>query len=472
MIRSRLSHMQSTIHFYGGAGSVTGSNFLFTPSTVEGLESNLRILVDCGLFQGKHTFEDKNWDPFPFDPKTISVLVNTHAHIDHIGRIPKLVREGFRGKIISTEATRALAEPLLLDAMELSHLTAKRIRKEPLYDEQDIAQAMRQWEGVPYHQPQDLGGGVALELLDAGHILGSAMARFTRHGGGQARSIVFTGDLGGGNSPLLSPVESPTGVDYVVMESVYGDRMRQDDKHRRDLLENIIEEAVAKGDTLLIPAFATERTQDLLFEIRELMQEKRIPSMPVYLDSPLAEKITAAYMAYPQYFSDEMQKRIASGERIFSFPELHFVQDAVASQKIAEVSGAKIIIAGSGMSNGGRIVAHESRILPDENSTLLIVGYQAAGSLGRRLSEGVKSVEIHRTTIPVRCTVETMYGYSAHMDGEQLLDFVNKVAGSLTEVFVVMGEPASSGFLAQRIRDYLGVKAVAPEAGDKAEIDF
>lgn len=470
------SNMQSTIHFFGGAGSVTGSNFLLeagSPPTSLGT-TKIRILVDCGLFQGKYSFEDKNWEPFPFDPKSISVLVNTHAHIDHIGRIPKLVHEGFRGPIISTEATRALAELLLLDAMDLSRATAKRIGKEPLYDEQDIAQAMQQWEGVPYHQPRDLGDGVSLELLDAGHILGSAMARFTRlpaqAGGG--KSVVFTGDLGGGNSPLLPPHEEPTGVQYLVMESVYGDRMRHDDKHRRDLLENIIEEAVAKGGTLLIPAFSTERTQDLLFEIRSLMVEKRIPSVSVYLDSPLAEKITAAYLEYPQYFSDEMQKRIASGEKIFDFPELHFVQDAAESQKIAEVPGTKIIIAGSGMSNGGRVVAHENQILPDEKSTLLIVGYQAAGSLGRRLVEGATSVEIRGASIPVRCSVQAMYGYSAHMDGEQLLDFVNKVAGSLKEIFVVMGEPASAGFLVQRIRDYLGVKAVAPEQGEKAEIDF
>ena len=453
--------MQSTIHFFGGAGSVTGSNFLLDTG-------KQKILVDCGLFQGKHSFEDKNWEPFPFDPKEISILINTHAHIDHIGRIPKLVREGFAGKIISTEATRALAEPLLLDAMELSARTAEHIGKAPLYNEQDIAQAMRQWVGVSYHQPQEMAGGILVELLDAGHILGSAMAKFTRDG----KTLVFTGDLGGGNSPLLAPLEEPTGANYLVMESVYGDRMRQDEKHRRDLLENIIEETAAKGGTLLIPAFSTERTQDVLFEIRELMLERRVPLMPVYLDSPLADKITAAYVAHPQYFSPEIQKRIAGGEQIFTFPELHFVDNAEESRKLQQEQGPKIIIAGSGMSNGGRVVAHEARVLPDSHSTLLIVGYQAAGSLGRRLSEGATSVEIKGEVIPVQCKVETMYGYSAHMDGEQLLEFVNKIQASLAEVFVVMGEPASSGFLVQRIRDYLGLKATAPEAGEQATIEF
>jgi len=457
--------MQSTIHFYGGAGSVTGSNFLLDTGAK-------KILIDCGLFQGKHSFEETNWEPFPFEPKDISVLINTHAHIDHIGRIPKLVKDGFRGPIYSTEATRALAEPLLLDAMQLSARTAEHLGKEPLYTQKDIVQTMQQWQGIPYHSAQDLGDGVVLELLDAGHILGSAIATFAREG----KKIAFTGDLGGGNSPLLAPVEVPKDITYLVMESVYGDRTRQDDSRRRDVLENYIEDTNARGGTLLIPAFSTERTQDLLFEIRSLFLEKRVPSMPVYLDSPLAQKITAAYLAYPQYFSEEMQKRIAGGERIFDFPELEFVEDGSESEKIRHKPGAKIILAGSGMSNGGRVVAHEAAVLPDEKSTLLVVGYQSAGSLGRRLIEGAKKVDIKGEEVSVRARVEAMYGYSAHMDGEQLLEFVNQTAdvapAVLKEVFVVMGEPAASGFLVQRIRDYLSIKATAPEAGESAGVEF
>ena len=467
--------MQSTIHFFGGAGTVTGSNFLFDTG-------EKKILVDCGLFQGERAAEVGNWEPFPFDPKEISVLVNTHAHIDHIGRIPKLVKEGFVGKIISTEATRALALPMLIDAMNLSTHTAEHLGKEPLYEQKDIDQAMRQWEGVSYHEAQDMGGGVSMQFLDSGHILGSAMVEFTRGD----KKIVFTGDLGGGNSPLLPLAESPQSIQYLLMESVYGDRMQSDDQtDRKGQLENIIEDTVARGGTLLIPAFSTERTQDLLFDIRELMLEKRIPSVPVYLDSPLAEKITAAYTAHPQYFSDALQARIKGGEHIFSFPELHYVESSAESQKIGNTKGSKIIIAGSGMSNGGRVQAHEREVLPDAHSTLLIVGYQAAGSLGRRLAEGAKSVSIHgapgqaNTTVAVACKVEKLYGYSAHMNGEQLLEFVNKINDgkegtpeALREVFVVMGEPASASFLAQRIRDYLGVKATTPHAGEHAEIEF
>lgn len=399
-------------------------------------------------------------------------MINTHAHIDHIGRIPKLVRDGYKGKILSTEATKALAEPMLYDALELNRRDAAKRHREPLYSEADIAQALSQWETTSYHEPRDLGDGVTFEFFNSGHILGSAMAKFTRQTEGKDRSIVFTGDLGGGNSPLLALAEEPKGIQYLVMESVYGDKKREDDSHRRDNLENYIEESISRRGTLLIPAFSTERTQDLLFDIRTLMLEKRIPSVPVYLDSPLAEKITAAFERFPRYFSKEVQKRVEDGEHIFSFPELHYVDTPQESEDLYKKDTSKIILAGSGMSNGGRVVSLEKELLPNETTTLLIVGYQAAGSLGRRLVEGAKKVSIQGEEVLVKCKVEKLYGYSAHMDGEQLLEFVNSVSDSLEEVFVVMGEPASASFLVQRIRDYLGTRATSPEVGNSAVIQL
>ena len=454
---------QSTVYFFGGAGTVTGSNFLLDGG-------NSKFLIDCGLFQGEHSFDDANWKPFPFDPNSITHLINTHAHIDHIGRIPKLVKDGYTGRILSTEATKALAGPMLMDAMELSKRTAEKIGKEQLYDEHDIAQALSQWDTVPYHKVVELGDGFTVELLDSGHILGSAMAKFVRGG----KSMVFTGDLGGGNSPLLPLCENPAGIDYMVMESVYGDKIQKDKERETRLaaLTKYIEDVASRGGTLLIPAFSTERTQDILFDIRELMMGKKIPSMPVYLDSPLAEKITESYEAFPQYFNDAMQARIKAGEHLFRFAELRYVHDARESRGVSSHQGAKIIIAGSGMSNGGRVVSHEADILPDPHSTLLIVGYQAAGSLGRRLAEGNKAVTIKGSKISVRSRVETLYSYSAHMDSPQLLEFVEKIGPSLKQIFVTMGEPASSAFLVQRIRDYLGTKAMAPEEGSKAEIEL
>jgi metallo-beta-lactamase family protein len=451
--------MQSTLYFYGGAGQVTGSNFLLETG-------GAKILVDCGLMQGVH--EEKNWESFAYDPKEISHLIVTHAHLDHIGRIPKLVKDGFKGTIISTKATEALAEPLLLDALEIVNHTAERRGRDSLFEEADVAGAMKLWRGIGYQEKISLPDDVELELLDAGHILGSAMVRLTR----AKRSIVFTGDLGGGNSPLMAPTHEVSECSYLVMEGTYGDRARPEDTERREQLENIIEESVARGGTLLIPAFSTERTQDLMYEIRTLMVEKRVPSVPVFVDSPLAERITRAFRAHPEYFAQDIRARVEGGEDIFGFSELRFVKDVEASRKIKDTPNPKIILAGSGMSSGGRVLAHEREYLPDPQSTLLIVGYQAAGTLGRRLIEGAKSLELHKEKIPVRAKVETLYGYSAHRDGEGLVEFANHAAQHADEVFVVHAEPSAASFLVQRIRDYLGVKASAPEAASKVVLEF
>ncbi|MDO8548126.1 MAG: MBL fold metallo-hydrolase [bacterium] len=452
---------QSTIYFYGGAGSVTGSHFLLDTG-------GAKLLVDCGLFQGREAAEETNWSEFPYDPKEIQYLINTHAHIDHIGRIPLLVKRGFKDKIISTEATKAIAEPLLLDSMELLAHVARQSGREPLYDEKDIAVAMKLWEGHAYHEKISLPDGITLEFLNSGHILGSAMVKFSREG----KSIVFTGDLGGGNSPLLKESEIPKGIDYLVMESVYGNRIQAQKEHRREALEDVIEDVAKRNGTLLIPAFSNERTQDLLFEVRTLMVEKKVPSMPVFIDSPLAQKITEAFLRYPNYFSNDIRARVEAGENIFNFPELKFVEGMEESRAIDSAPNPKIVVAGSGMSNGGRVRSHQMHILPDPNSTLLIVGYQSAGSLGRRLIEGLTIADFRGEKIPVKCKVEAIYAYSAHMDGEQLVEFVNGIGAPLKQVFVVMGEPIASSTLVQRIRDYLGVKAIAPEAGENAKIDF
>jgi metallo-beta-lactamase family protein len=386
---------QSTIFFYGGAGAVTGANFLLD-------SGKNKILVDCGLRQGRDDDEAENWKPFAYNPAEVSHLIITHAHIDHIGRIPKLVKDGFKGTILSTPATKAIAEPLLMDAMEIMAHEARNAGRELLYEASDVKKAFELWQPLEYHHKMQLPDDIELELMDAGHILGSAMVRLTRGG----KVFVMTGDLGGGNSPLLGATDKLTDADYLMIESVYGDRTRPEDKNRRDLLENVIEDSVARGGTLLIPAFSTERTQDLLFEIRTLMMEKRIPTVPVYVDSPLAQKVTRVFEQYQK--TD------------FSFPQLHFTETVEESAQIKDKPTPKIVLAGSGMGSGGRIRSHERYVLPDPKSTLLIVGYQAVGTIGRRLLDGEKTIKLERDTVKVVSPIEAIFGYSAHMDGEGL----------------------------------------------------
>lgn len=439
---------------------MTGSNFMLDTGAQ-------KILVDCGLQQGTH--EEKNYEPFAYDPSSCSHLFISHAHLDHVGRIPFLVKSGFTGKIISTIATHDVAEFIMRDALSLMVRAQEHGAPPPMYAEQDIDAALKLWEPRGLHEPLELEGGVTHEFYDAGHILGSAMSKFSR---GQ-KTLVVTGDLGGGNSPLLPPTEALPAPDYLVIESVYGDRTRPEDKNRKEALQAIIEKTIARGGTLLIPAFSTERTQDLIYEIRSLMMDKKIPSVPVFLDSPLAQKITETFEHNSEYFAPALQARVAAGEKIFHFNELKFARDTNESRAIQHMEGPKIILAGSGMSNGGRVLSHERYVLPDEKSTLLIVGYQAVGTIGRRLLEGEKKLHAGKgEVIPVRAHVETLYGYSAHRDSEGLLELVEGAKETLSQVFVVEGEPAAAGFLAQRINDYLGVKATAPDEGDSVTIEL
>ncbi len=452
--------MQSKITFYGGAGSVTGSNFMLDTGAQ-------KVLIDCGLQQG--TREEDNYKPFAYTPSECTHLFVSHAHLDHVGRIPFLVKSGFTGQIISTHATRDVAEFIMRDALSLMIRAAEHGAPPPIYDEQDIDAALKLWRTRGLHEPMELKDGVTHEFYDAGHILGSAMSKFSRGD----KVLVVTGDLGGGNSPLLPHTEALPKPDYLVIESVYGDRTRPEDKDRKEAFEDIINKTIGRGGTLLIPAFSTERTQDLIYEIRSLMQDRKIPSVPVFLDSPLAEKITMTFEHNAQYFAGALQERVKAGEKLFEFDELKFARDTRESRAIQGHKGPKIILAGSGMSNGGRVLSHERYVLPDPDSTLLIVGYQATGTIGRRLLEGER--ELHPgqgEVIPVRAHVETLYGYSAHRDSDGLLALVEGARDSLSHVYVVQGEPAAANFLAQRINDYLGVKATAPKATDTVTIEL
>jgi len=451
------------ITFAGGVGSVTGANFLLQVD-------DTKILIDCGLIQGSREADLKNREPFPYEPRDIDYLFVTHSHMDHIGRIPKLVREGFRGEIYSTPVTKEIATFMFADALSVMRIHEKERDLAPLYEQQDVDQALSQWKEIPYHESKTFGG-FSVFARDAGHILGSAMLEFTLDIGGAQKKLVFTGDLGNSPSLLLRDTEKITDADYLVMESVYGDRNHENKDEREEKFAQIVKETIARNGTLVIPAFSLERTQMILYLLNNLMEDGHVPEVPVYLDSPLAIKITEVYGRVSKHFNDEVKKEILGGDDIFDFPTLKRTMKREESEKIAHIPGAKIVIAGSGMSEGGRVAYHEADFLPDPNNTLLLVGYQGVGTLGRKLIEGLKSVKIHKKEIKVRARIEEILGFSSHKDMDHLIEFVEHTKGTVKKVFVCMGETKSSTFLAQRLRDYVGVNAVVPEEGDVIELN-
>ena len=447
------------VSFYGGAQEVTGSCFLFD-------DGRTKILSDCGMFQCPRFCDLRSGEPFPFNPAEISALFVTHAHIDHTGRIPKLVRDGFRGKIFSSPPTKELAWLMLEDSLGVMEKEARKSGGGGiLYGEEDIAAVFRLWEELEYHQETKVGD-FKVKLLNSGHILGSAMLDIFAGG----KRIVLTGDLGNPPTPLLPDPEEVRNANILIVESTYGDRLHEDRGERKLGLERALEDTVKAGGVLMIPAFSLERTQELLFEINDLMESARVPRAPIFLDSPLAIKATEVYEKYKNYFNREAHRNIKSWADIFKLKNVHFTLTTDQSKSINDVPAPKIVMAGSGMSTGGRILHHERRYLPDPKSALLLVGYQSPGSLGRRIQDGAETVAILGEEVPVRAKIKTLAGYSAHPDRDALLAFIEKSRDSLEKVFAIHGEPVASLFLVQHIRDYLGMEAYAPRYGETYEI--
>lgn len=456
--------------FLGAAGTVTGSRFL-----VE--HGGARILVDCGLFQGLKELRLRNWERFPVDAGSIDAVVLTHAHVDHCGLLPRLAVEGFDGPVLCTQGTAALAGIVLPDSGHLQEEEAAYANRAgfsrhrpalPLFSEADARKTLRLLRTVPYGQPTALAGGMAVTFRHAGHILGSASVHLTLDTGDDPRTVVFSGDLGRGQHPLLRSPDPVGDADHILVESTYGDRDHVEPEV--DVLAQAITRTVTRGGTVIIPAFAVDRTEVVLFHLRQLMDTGAIPRVPVHIDSPMA---LAALGVYRQALDEGWEEVAAtpSGADPFDTGTLHEVRDPEGSKALDHDPHPSIIVSASGMATGGRVVHHLRARLPDHRTTVVLVGYQAAGTRGRSLADGARQLKMLGRYVPVRADIVTVDGLSVHADRDELLGWLGTADRAPDTAFVVHGEPAGSQALAGAITEDLGWCAVVPRHGESVLLD-
>ncbi len=451
------------ITFFGGAKTVTGANYL-----VECGDS--KILIDCGLFQGTPELDFLNTEEFQYNLREISHVFVTHSHQDHCGRIPKLVSEGFTGEVIATPPSVAMMSVALEDSARLIDQHAEESGFPPIYTMKDVKAAQKLMRSHPYGDTITVSEHIEVTILNAGHILGSAMYSVKLTEGDKQRIVLFTGDIGNHPAPLLPKHDVVEHADYVVIESAYGNRTHESVGERQAILEKTIKDVIWNKGVLLIPSFAIERTQILLYEINHLVESGQIPAVPIYIDSPLAIKMTRIYQKHFNYFNQNIKDIIASGDDIFDFPGLVFTEAKEESKKINDTPAPKVIIAGSGMSTGGRILFHQQRYLDDPKNCILFVGYQAEGTLGRKIFEGTPVVSIFGNPVKVKAHIKAIGGYSAHADQQQLTDFVQEIQSPVKCVYVVQGEFEASFALKQKIEKDLSIDAHVPKFEEVIEL--
>ena len=448
--------MHLSLSFHGAVARTTGSAHVIE-------FGNKKILLDCGMIQGIPYHYNKM---FSFDPASIDDVILSHAHIDHSGRIPLLYKQGFEGNVYCTPATKDLLKVLLLDAVKISREEVRKSRREgkhhlmePLYDEEDVYDTLKQVRIVSYRNPEQIDRKIVFEFYDAGHILGSAQSVLNLDG----TTIGFTGDLGQNGQPLIKNPEPLPNIDYFITESTYGDRIHPPMGKAAQRLIDYAKHVYDEGGKLVIPSFAIGRTQTLVYFLNEVFENSTLDKMPVYIDSPMAIDATEIYLKHPECFDKETITLLKSGDNPLKFPELKFSQTKHDSRQILNGWETCVVFAGSGMCNGGRILNHLINELPTRKSIILFVGFQAHGTLGREISDGAKTVEIFDRDIKVKAKVKAIQGFSAHADRSELLAHIKRMSKKPRKTFIVHGEAAQSLTYAANLRNTLGIWAQVPD---------
>jgi len=460
--------MQIKLNFLGAAQSVTGSCYLVEAD-------NIRFLVDCGLYQERE-FRVRNWEPFPIPPETLDCVLLTHAHLDHNGLLPKLVREGFHGPIYCTAATTEITEIMLLDSANLQEEDAEFKKKRhqkarrkgqypevPLYTIDDAKASFPLLSPVEYRKTAIIGEGIEATFYDAGHVLGSSMIKVRIRQNGEERTILFSGDIGRWGKPILQNPTLFEEANYILVESTYGDRSLESSEDAANKLADVINATVKSRGNIVIPSFALERSQEILYYLNKFLLEDRIPHLMVFIDSPMAVSITEVFKHHPELFDKEMVKLMRQKKSPFDFRGLNVVRTPEESKAINRIKGTVIIIAGSGMCTGGRIKHHLVTNISRKESTILFVGYQAAGTLGREIVDGAEKVRILGQHYPVKARVVQINGFSAHADKDELLKWLSSLRKQPRRLFVTHGESNTSQHFAGLVKDKTGWEIAVPE---------